>query len=123
MKKIILTTLLALFALACSHDYSKTTPATTTQVKGYLTEKHAVTGKEYTDAGINGVLNTLTNKDAFLKAMTLKIEAKDSAGEKKFDEGVKGLKLPASGVGSFNTTIEALKASATAPAAKADAKS
>ncbi|WKC58674.1 hypothetical protein [Borrelia sp. P9F1] len=116
MKKIILTTLLALLALACSHDYNSTAKATTDQIKTYLTTKHAVEGKVYTDAGINGVLNALTNKDAFLKAMTLKIEAKDTDGEKKFKEGIKELKLAETGTGSFADVIEKLKASATAPA-------
>nr|WKT13971.1 hypothetical protein LKV13_04990 [Borrelia sp. BU AG58] len=124
MKKIALTALFALALVACKHDYSGTKEATTAELKEYLAKNHSVEGKVYSVDGINGVLNKLDNKDAFLKAVTLKIAATDDEGKKKFEEGVKELKLPATGAGSFDTIIESLKETAAEkPKAKAEVAS
>ncbi|QMU99771.1 hypothetical protein F0310_04980 (plasmid) [Borrelia sp. A-FGy1] len=110
MKKIILTTLLALFSLvACNHDYTKTEKATTDEIIAYLNDKHKLTEaqKEYDKTEIEKVLNDLGDKkDIFLKAMTLKIAAKDDTSKKKFIEGLKSLELTES---SFNETFDKIK--------------
>ncbi|AYE36802.1 hypothetical protein DB313_04705 (plasmid) [Borrelia turcica IST7] len=123
MKKIILTALLALFALvACKNDgvdVSKTAAASIDEVVNYLTTTYSLADKTkvYDNTAIKTVIDGLGDKKtSFLKAITLK---KNNTEEKKFKDALKEMNLAETGEGSFEAILNTLKGKTTAIAAKA----